>query len=56
MDACVCVHSLLVFRQRPCYGLITRSKSPTVWLKKKDYETEEEAKAQQMAVEPLINE
>jgi hypothetical protein len=41
-----------VCRQRPCDGLMTHPRSPTV----KDYETEEEARAQQRAVEPLMNE
>jgi hypothetical protein len=42
-------------RYRPCDGLITRPSSPTVCIKK-DYETEEEARAQQNAVQPLMNE
>jgi hypothetical protein len=35
--------------------LITRPRSPIIFVKK-DYETEEEARAQQRAVEQLINE
>jgi hypothetical protein len=41
-----------VCRQRPCDGLITRPISPTICVK--DYETEEEARAQQKTVEPLV--
>jgi hypothetical protein len=38
-----------------CDGLITSPRNPTVCVKK-DYETEEEARTQQKAVEPLMNE
>jgi hypothetical protein len=40
---------------RPCDRLITRLRSPTVCVKK-DYQTKEEARAQQRAVEALMNE
>jgi hypothetical protein len=44
-----------VCRYRPCDGLITRPRSPTVCVKK-DYGTEKEARAQQRAAEPLMYE
>jgi hypothetical protein len=37
------------------FYFLTRPSSPTVYVKK-DYETEEEARAKQRAVEPLMNE
>jgi hypothetical protein len=57
VNVCVCVYSVFVHpvcRQRPCDGLITRPSS-TVRVKK-DYQTEEEARAQRRAVQPLMNE
>jgi hypothetical protein len=44
-----------VCRQRPCEGLITRLRSPTVCVKK-IYETEKESRAEQRDVEPLMKE
>jgi hypothetical protein len=44
-----------VCRQRPCDGLIPRARSPAVFVGKKNYETEEEARVQQRAVEPLMD-
>jgi hypothetical protein len=55
MDICVYVYSVPVFKQRPCDVLITRTRSPTDCAKK-DYQTKEEASAQQNAVETLMNE
>jgi hypothetical protein len=46
---CLCCS---VCRQRSCNGLITHK---SYRLYKKDYETEEEVRAQQRAVEPLMN-
>jgi hypothetical protein len=43
-------------RQGPCDGLITHPRSPTICVKKKKLKTEEEARVQQRAVEPLMNE
>jgi hypothetical protein len=52
---CLCVRLFCVCVVRPCEGLSTRSRSPTDCVKK-DYETEEEARTKQKAVEPLMNE
>jgi hypothetical protein len=48
---CFCCH---VCGYRPCDELITRQRNPTVCVRRY-YETEEEARAQQRAVEPLMN-
>jgi hypothetical protein len=45
-----------VCRWRPCDGLILRPRSLIVCVKKKDYETGEESRAQPRDVEPLMNE
>jgi hypothetical protein len=50
MDVCVFVYSVFVLS---CDGLIIRPRSPNR-LCKKDYELEEEARAQQRAVESFM--
>jgi hypothetical protein len=56
---CLCTFSLCLYcfvcRQRPSDGLITRPRSANVCVRKDD-ETEEEARAQQRAVVPLMKE
>jgi hypothetical protein len=58
MDACVCVFSVFVL---PCMYVAAlrgadRLSRESYGLCKKDYKTEEEARAQQKVVEPLMNE
>jgi hypothetical protein len=58
MDVCVCVFSVFVLSCVYVAALrrADHSSKESYHLRKKDYETEEEAGAQQTAVEPLINE
>jgi hypothetical protein len=58
MDVCACVYSVFVLS---CVQVVAlrradHSSKESYRLCKKDYETEEEARAQQMAVELLTNE
>jgi hypothetical protein len=57
LDVCVCVYSEFVLScvQVAALRRADHPSNETYCLCKKDYETEEEARAQQMAVEPLIN-
>jgi hypothetical protein len=57
MDVCVCVYSVFVLScvQVAALRLADHSSIESFCLRKKDYETEEEARAQQRAVEPLMN-
>jgi hypothetical protein len=58
MDVCVCVYSVFVLScvQVAAFRRADHSSKETYRLCKKDYETEEEARAKQRAVEPLMNE
>jgi hypothetical protein len=58
MDVYVCVYSVFVLScvQIAALRLADYSSKESYHLCKKDYETEEEARAQQMAVEPFMNE
>jgi hypothetical protein len=58
MDVCVCVYSVFVLScvQVAALRHADHSSKESYRLCKKHYETEEEARAQQMAVEPLMNE
>jgi hypothetical protein len=58
MDVCVCVYSMFVLScvQVTALRLADHSSKESYCLCKRDYETEEEVKAHQRAVEPLMNE
>jgi hypothetical protein len=58
MDACVCVYSVFVLYSVWVAALrrANHSSKESYRLCKKDYETEEEMRAQQRAVEPLMSE
>jgi hypothetical protein len=58
MDVCVCVYSVFVFFCVLVAALrwAEHSSKESYRLCKNDYETEEEARAQQKAVEPLMKE
>jgi hypothetical protein len=58
MDVCVCVYSVFVLYRMQVTALrrADRSSKESYRLCNKDCATEEEARAQQMAVEPLMNE
>jgi hypothetical protein len=56
MFICLCVFLCLccpVYRERPCDGLITRPRSPTVCVKKEISKLKYEARAKERAVQPL---
>jgi hypothetical protein len=57
MDVCVCVYSVFVLSCMYVAALLRADHSfkESHRLCNKDYETDEEARAQQRAVEPLIN-
>jgi hypothetical protein len=58
MDVCVCVYSVFVLSY--AYVAVLRLTDPpskeSYRLRKKDYETEEEVRAQHRALEPRMNE
>jgi hypothetical protein len=59
MDVCVrlfCVLYCPVCKWRPCDRIIVSPSSRTACVKMMTEETEEKARAQEMAVEPLMNE
>jgi hypothetical protein len=56
MDICVCVYSVFVLSCVTALRQADHSSKESYHLCKKDYETEEEARAQQKAVEPMMDE
>jgi hypothetical protein len=56
MDVCVCVYSVLSCLLVAALRRADHSSKESYRPCKKDYETDEEDRAQQRAVEPLINE